>query len=95
MNDDSMQEGVRVKRMGQAMVRLATYMACVLHTDHCTVHCKMSRSRSPSVIAVFFVVFRGQASSLDRLLDYLEASQQKQRPLLAKQSSGNFPNFTK
>jgi hypothetical protein len=94
--DDSMQEGSRdIKRMAHAMVRIATYMACVLQKDHCTVQCKMSRSRSPAVIAAFFAVFRGQASSLDALLRYMRASQQEQRPRLTEKSNINFPNFSK
>jgi hypothetical protein len=94
LSDDSYQEGVGVQRMGEAMVRLATFMACVLQKDHCTLHCKMSRSRSPSVLAAFFAVFRGQASSLDNLLAYLEESQRAQRPVLSRHSA-IFPNFDK
>jgi hypothetical protein len=85
-------------RYAEAIARLATQLACALQQDNCTINCINSRSRSPAVVAAFYILFRGCSAYLDGLLVYLTSSMQQQRPVLAKRAADkkkSFPNFDK
>lgn len=88
---DVMPESRQVKKFAQAFVQYASAIAVALETGKdAVVYCKNGRSRSPSVVAAFYIIFRGM--SLDETKKWFGEAYPAQRPDTATVSS-NFPNL--
>lgn len=76
-------------------IKFATRIAILarLKKPRILVYCKNGRSRSPSVIATFFVLFRGFA--VEEVKSWFNIAFPKQRPVTNKASRCGFPNFDK
>ena len=82
-----------LKRYAQAFVQYACEIAVALEMGKdAVVFCKNGRSRSPSAVATFFLLFRGM--SLDEIKKWFGEAYPAQRPTTAKVSSV-FPNLEK
>ena len=82
-----------LKRYAQAFVQYACEIAVALEMGKdAVVFCKNGRSRSPSVVATFFLIFRGM--SLDEIKKWFGEAYPAQRPTTAKVSTV-FPNLEK
>lgn len=72
-------------------------LACLieyhLHRGHVIVYCKNGRSRSPSALMGFFVIFRG-FSLEHNVLPWFQEAYAKMRPATAAVST-DFPNYNK
>jgi len=82
-----------LKKYSQAFVQYACQIAVALETGKdAVVFCKNGRSRSPSVVATFYLIFRGM--SLHEIKKWFSEAYPTQRPDTAKVSS-TFPNLEK
>ena len=62
------------------------------HYQHVLVHCKNGRSRSPTVILAYMILFGGL--SRDHAMQWLTNAFREQRPTISNHSA-DFPNFPK
>jgi hypothetical protein len=77
------------------VVRYATWIDCAASlpgNDPVILHCRQGRSRSPSVLLAFFVIYRG--FGIQEAMDFLTPLFRAHRPLIAR-NSRFFPNFEK
>ena len=91
---DEMPHGAReVKSQVLAMVQFACDMYYTLEEEKkdVVVYCKNGRSRSPNVIAAFFVLFRRYPLNMVEM--WMKEAYAAQRPDTAKVSLTGFPNF--
>ena len=94
LNWNEMANGTaEIDRQIKAFVQFACVIAYELKQGRdILVYCKDGRSRSPCVMAVFFVLFRGY--SRQKTKDWFNEAFSKQRPATYEISrAGNFPNF--
>ena len=91
---DDMPLGDReVARDAVAFVQYASSIASALEKGkQVVVFCTNGRSRSPCVVAAFFIIYRGH--SLREIKMWFKEVYPKQRPITAKKSA-NFPNIEK
>ena len=92
---DDMPTGNReVNRDAEAFVQYASSIVSALKTGKiAVVFCKNGRSRSPSVVAAFYVIYRG--ISLREIEVWFKEVYPRHRPVTAEQSASNFPNIRK
>jgi hypothetical protein len=78
-------------RQAKCFIQLACVIAEKLKNGkNVVVYCKNGRSRSPSVLASFFLIFRGMP--LSSIFKWFRMAYKTQRPL-TNQVSASFPNF--
>jgi len=83
----------RIKKVALEILSHAFNIAMELSDGwECFVYCKNARSRSPAVIAAFYIVFRGR--KYDDVKAWLDVAYKTQRPITAN-ASVDFPNFPK
>ena len=93
IKSDSMPEPREVKKVTELFVQCATAIADILESGKdALIYCKNGRSRSPAVVAAFFIIFRGY--ELDAIKGWFNEAYPSQRPETARVST-NFPNFDK
>ncbi len=96
---DDIQSGRGVSRDAEAFVQYASSIASTLEKGKkAVVFCRNGRSRSPSVIAAFYIIYRGL--SLREIKQWFEKLYPMQRPVSAVASSAvvsssPFPNIEK
>jgi len=82
-----------ISTFAEAFVQHASVIAMALGTGkNALVYCQNGRSRSPSVIAAFFIIFRGVP--LGELKSWFNEVYPKQRPATARVSA-EFPNMSR
>jgi hypothetical protein len=78
-------------RQAKCFIQFACVIAGKLKNGkNVVVYCKNGRSRSPSVLASFFLIFRGMP--LSSIFKWFREAYKSQRPL-TNQVSASFPNF--
>lgn len=88
---DVMPEGREMQKVAAAFVQYASVIVHALETGKdAVVYCKNGRSRSPSVVAAFFILYRGVP--LAELKQWFQEAYPAQRPETARVSS-TFPNL--
>ena len=90
---DDMPSPREVNRDAEAFVQYASSIVSALEKGKkAVVFCKNGRSRSPCVVAAFFIIYRGH--SLREIKMWFNEVYPRQRPVTAETSS-NFPNIEK
>ena len=91
---DEMASERTFKTYTRAFVQLASAIAYTLEKEEKIplVYCKNGRSRSPSVVAAFFIIYRGL--TVNEIDAWFKETYHAQRPVTAMTSS-NFPNLDK
>lgn len=92
---DNIPSGRDVSRDAEAFVQYASLIASALEKGKkAVVFCKNGRSRSPCVIAAFYIIYRGL--SLREIKEWFAKLYPMQRPVTARFSSTSpFPNIEK
>jgi hypothetical protein len=87
--------GLETIKIQNALVDFATHLYLLVNyskREHVIIHCLNSRSRSPSVLLAYFVLFRG--IQLEKAKKWLHMAFQSQRPIITRVSS-DVPKFFK
>lgn len=91
---DDILSGRDVSRDAEAFVQYASLIASALEEGKkAVVFCKNGRSRSPCVVAAFYIIYRGL--SLREIKEWFNKLYPMQRPVTAQVSSSPFPNIEK